>query len=58
MLCFEVTPSNEIVWQYTYPGVAGPNVKYVLSDSNNAYQIGDNQNRGGGSHPGPGMNPA
>ena len=43
---FEVTPTGEVVWEYLVPGVAGPNVKYVESDSNNAWQVDDNQYRG------------
>jgi hypothetical protein len=50
-LMFEVTPSNEIVWQYQYPmaaiGPGGPiGAKLVASDSANAYQTDDNYNRG------------
>jgi hypothetical protein len=50
-LMFEVTPSNEIVWQYQYPmaaiGAGGPiGAKLVASDSANAYQTDDNYNRG------------
>ncbi|MEI7672703.1 MAG: aryl-sulfate sulfotransferase [Deltaproteobacteria bacterium] len=50
-LMFEVTPTNEIVWQYQYPmaaiGAGGPlGAKLVASDSANAYQTDDNYNRG------------
>ena len=30
---FEVTPTGEVVWEYIWPGVAGPNAKTVVSDS-------------------------
>ncbi len=41
-----MTPSGEVVWEYLVPGVAGPNVKYVESDSNKAWQMDNNQYRG------------
>jgi len=43
---FEVTPSGEVVWEYIMPGFAGPNVKYVMSDSNLVWQTDSNQYRG------------
>jgi hypothetical protein len=44
-LMFEVTPGGEVVWEYIYPGV-GTAMKYVGSDSNNAWQTDSNQYRG------------
>jgi hypothetical protein len=43
---FEVTPTGEVVWEYLVPGAAGPNVKFVESDDNKAWQIDNNQYRG------------
>jgi hypothetical protein len=43
---FEVTSSGEVVWEYLVPGAAGPNVKYVESDSNLSWQINNDQYRG------------
>jgi len=30
---FEVTPDGEVVWEYLYPGVAGPDAKTIRTDS-------------------------
>ena len=34
---FEVMPTGEVVWEYIYPGLP-PNAKFVMSDSNVAWQ--------------------
>jgi hypothetical protein len=44
---FEVTTAGEVVWEYLWPGVAGTSVKFVGSDSNNAWQTDSDQYRGG-----------